>query len=76
MRGYGGLAGRAGQRAEEGLTPHGCQVAAPPLQQEPPTCGLLEKRRGKGLSSMLGPSPGRGKGTTADVVLRRMGTQR
>lgn len=32
-------------------------------------------KEGKGLSSTLGPMPGRGKGTAARVVLR-MGTQR
>lgn len=37
---------------------------------------FIREKNGKGLSSMLGPSPGRGKGTAADVVLRRVGTQR
>ena len=36
---------------------------------------FIREKKGKGLSSMLGPTPGGGKGTAANVVLR-MGTPR
>lgn len=76
--------GRKRGRPDEGLTPG---VLTAVMEQLLPTFSrasaqiwafhmwFLMERKDKGPSSTFGPTPGRGKGTAANVE-RRMGTQR